>query len=139
MTKARGEFSLSLSINGLQFPQFGQQRQQRQSDDGEVVTFEALKQLKPLAFELLGTNRGQCLLADIGQMAANEARIKLAHGHARHRNMPPYGLAIPRQNHGTVVVTSASYTDYGDRRGSAKSGQNTRKRHPHRLLGLSRI
>ena len=54
--------------------QFCQQRQQRQADDGEMIAVDLLEQLDALALDLVGADAGQRLVADAGQMAADEGR-----------------------------------------------------------------
>src|SRR6185312_211056 len=43
--------------------QEGEQRQQGQAEDGEVIAVDAREEMRPQAFELVGADRGQHVLA----------------------------------------------------------------------------
>jgi hypothetical protein len=61
------------AIDGPELAQFLEYRQQRQADDGEVVALDLVEQLDTFAFDLVGADARQRLLADTGEMAAMKA------------------------------------------------------------------
>src|SRR5690606_40375279 len=62
------------AINGSKISQFREKGKKGQTDDGEMVTLNTLEELDALTFDLIGADARQCLVADAGQMPADETR-----------------------------------------------------------------
>src|ERR1700712_2390703 len=90
VTKARGpNVSRESSIDRLQSPQLGQEREHRQAEDGEVIAFDSGKQLYPLPLQLVGADAAERFVTHPTDMAMDEFRIKIAHRQRRMGQMLP--------------------------------------------------
>src|SRR5690606_14133888 len=63
---------MASAIDRSQFAQFGQQRQQWQPDNVEVIAVNMIEELDALALDLVGADAGQRLFPDPRQMAADK-------------------------------------------------------------------
>ena len=70
-------FGLVSAIDHALFAQEGQQGQERQPDNGEMTALDTIEELNPFAFDLIGADGGECLVADPRQMLPDKSRIEV--------------------------------------------------------------
>src|SRR3546814_4876880 len=66
-----------------------QQRQQRQTEDGEIVALDPAEELRPEPFELIGADRQKGIVADPVQVVLQEGVAERPHRQPRPRDMMP--------------------------------------------------
>ena len=72
MTQAR--FIAPQLVDHAMLAQRGEQRQQRQAENGEIVAVDLVEELDAEPFDLVGADGGQRRLAHGGEIAADELR-----------------------------------------------------------------
>ena len=74
--------------------EFAEERQERQTEDGEVVPFDRLEETDAEALELIAADGGEDRIADAGAIVVEEGVGEGAHGHRRDRDVTPDDPAV---------------------------------------------
>src|SRR4029078_6504951 len=80
-------------VDGAFAPERLPPRQERNTENGEIVAVDLLEELGAETFELIGADRAQYLLAGGGEITADKFGAELAHGERRGLGMRPHRLA----------------------------------------------
>src|SRR6516165_9773309 len=84
------------------------QRQHWQSEDGEMIALNPLKQMHPEALKLVGTHAGYDRRTCLVEIRGDFGLAQPSHAHARYREFFEQYLAVARDRNGGVKFMTAA-------------------------------